>query len=144
MAYKEEKSFLSPGIGFRTPDTILNKIINEDGSKYYYISATFNQPNWLFVQKIVFMFDGEPYILKAEQQQRNVVYGGGVTERYTFDINENFIKKYINAKKVRFKIYTTEQGNFENYMSGDKDDLKYGNGNKIQDKNLNYLLKASY
>lgn len=144
LTYKEETSFLSPGIGFRMPYTILKKIVNEDGSNYYFISATFSQPNWLFVRKIVYMFDETPYTLTAEKQQRNVAYGGGVTERYTFEVNEEFLKKYIAAKEIRFKIYTTEQGDFENFMSCNKNDLKYGNGNKIQDKNLKFLLKASY
>lgn len=145
LMYRRESSLFSDNISdFSMPSANLIKVVNEDNSNYYFISTAFSQSDWLFVYKIVYMFDGEPYTLNAESHQREVRYGGGVSERYTFDISENFIKKYINAKEIRFKIYTTEQGEFENYMSGNKNDPKYGNGLKIQDKNLKFLLKTGY
>ncbi|UUV20071.1 hypothetical protein NRK67_17235 (plasmid) [Fusobacteria bacterium ZRK30] len=124
-------------------DMTITKIVEDDGSKFTFASINFESRDWMRPYEMIFNFDNEMYTVKLEAQQKEVFTEFGhvrVRERCTFDIQDDFFEKWIAAKNISYKVYTTNAGSFEKYLPIDKNG-KWSTNYRTFDKILLELLK---
>lgn len=76
----------------------------------------FENPDWVFTEKIIFNCDGKNFTLShLNKEQRDALYGGNIYERYSewlmrnikqsdMFLEKSLVESIISAKKVRIRF----------------------------------------
>ena len=73
-------------------------------SKLFFLNIDIDRDGWLFVNKVIFLADGEKISLPFSKKHRDVIGGGREREWDVIQIEETTLKQLVNATKVTCRL----------------------------------------
>lgn len=85
------------------------------GKVVFWMDIGFENPDWVFTEKIIFNCDGKNFILSHVNKKQRDAFGGNIYERYSewlmrnikqseMFLEKSLVESIISAKKVRIRF----------------------------------------